>query len=738
LASPGDQISEQLVLKEDQVFITTNSMGDIPLGQSLGLYYCDTRYLSLYTLLIEGKEPVLLSASSEHNFMANLQLTNPPIGLEDGTAILPNTISLRRNRLMRDGMRERIGLFNYNPLTVRLRLSIDLGADFRDMFDVRGFHRTGRGAIHEPRWEGGVLTLPYTGLDGKDRHTSISFDPLPDYLWLVPAPEHTVAEQHLSAIYPGDAATMKETIVPPSVRIVWEIELPPQKLWYMNVTVVPEGQSETQPAFLFDSDARALRGEYEDWHTKSTYLHTNNAVFNALLERSMADLRVLIDQVPGGLLPAAGIPWYSVPFGRDSLITGLQALPFKSSIAKGTLRYLARYQGDKVDPWRDEEPGKILHEMRFGEMASLGEIPHTPYYGSVDSTPLFIMLFVEAMRWTADDQLYDDLLPHIKRALEWIDNHGDLDGDGFVEYECKSRWGLRNQGWKDSYNSVQFPDGRLPEPPIALVEVQAYVYAAKMGMAELLMSRGETDTGVRLAAEAHVLKGRFNRDFWIEDTGFYAQALDGSNRQVSSISSNVGHALYCGIVDEDKAERVVARLMAPDMLCGWGIRTLSSDEPSFNPMSYHNGSVWPHDNAIIAAGLSRYGFHKEANEVIQQVVEAGTRFKMFRLPELYCGFARDLRYFSVPAEYPVSCSPQAWAAGAVLHFCQTMLGLYPDSARHSLEVKPHLLPSISQIDIDRLKLADSNLSLRISKNGSMAEPHVEIKENPGSIEVLAD
>lgn len=739
MASPSEQVSEQLVLKEDQVFITSNSMGDIPLGQSLGLYYKDTRYLSCYTLLIEGKEPVLLSSSSEHNFVANLQLTNPPIGLEDGTAILPNTISLRRNRLMRNGMRERIGLFNYNPLPVRLRLGIDLGADFRDMFDVRGFPRNDRGTIHEPQWDDGVLTLLYTGLDGKERHTSISFDPLPTHFWTVPAPEQEVGEQSLGAIYPGNAPTIKDVVIPSSAHAIWEIELSPQQHWYMNVTVVPEGPLTSQPSSLFDNDARELRIEYEDWSTKSTYLHTDNAVFNALFERSMSDLRVLIDQVPGGLLPAAGIPWYSVPFGRDSLITGLQTLPFKSSIAKGTLRYLAKYQGDKVDTWRDEEPGKILHEIRFGEMAALNEIPHTPYYGSVDSTPLFVMLFAETMRWTADDQLYNDLLPNIMRCFEWVDSYGDLDSDGFVEYECKSRWGLRNQGWKDSYNSVQFADGRLPEPPIALVEVQAYVYAAKMGMAELFLGRGDMENGARLGAEAQVLKERFNRDFWVRETGFYAQALDGSNRQVPSISSNVGHALYCGIIDEAKAARVVARLMEPDMLCGWGIRTLSSKEPSFNPMSYHNGSVWPHDNAIIAAGMRRYGFHKEAAEVMQQVVEAGIRFKMFRMPELYCGFARDLRYYSVPAEYPVSCSPQAWAAGAILQFCQTMLGLYPDSARNSLYVSPHLLSGISQVDADRLKLSNNSLSVRVARGQELGVGgQVIVVDNPGNVEVISD
>ncbi|HEX9988938.1 MAG TPA: amylo-alpha-1,6-glucosidase [Chloroflexia bacterium] len=732
---PIEPLSEQLALKGDQIFVTTNTSGDIPVGGSLGLYHNDTRYLSLYTLTIEGKEPVLLSASSEHNFMANLQLTNPPIGLEDGTTILPNTISLRRNRLMNGGMRERIGLYNYNAFPVRLRLEIELGADFRDMFDVRGFPRAGRGTIHEPRWHDEVLTLTYTGLDRKERHTTLSFDPFPEYYWITPAPQQAVSEHSLGAIYPGNAPTIKDVIVPPSAHALWEIVLESHKPWFVNLTAVPEGAPQSHPASLFDNDARELRHEYEDWQDKGTRLRTGNEVFNALLNRSLADLRVLVDHVPGGLLPAAGIPWYSVPFGRDSLITGLQTLPFKPGIAEGTLRYMASCQGKDENPWRDEEPGKIMHEIRFGEMAALGEIPHTPYYGTVDATPLFLMLFVETMRWTNSDSLYNDLLPHAMSALEWIDKYGDLNGDGFVEYECKSRWGLRNQGWKDSYDSLQYRDGKLPEPPIALVEVQGYVYAAKMGMADLLMSRGDTANGARLAREAQLLKERFNHDFWMPESGFYAQALDGSNRQVPSISSNVGHALYCGIIDDDKAASVVERLMSPDMLCGWGIRTLSESEPSFNPMSYHNGSVWPHDNGIIAAGLRRYGFHHEAMKVIQQVVDAGLRFKMFRLPELYCGFARDLRYYSTPAEYPVSCTPQAWAAGAVLHFCQTMLGLHPDHARNAIEIKPHLLPNMEWLSLDRLQLGKSALSVHIEKNGNIDTTRVVVKDNPDNVKV---
>lgn len=722
-------VSDQIVLKEDRMFVTTDTCGDIHAGSSLGLYMNDTRYLSIYTLLIEGLEPVPLSSSSEHNFMANLQLTNPPLGLEDGTTVLPNSVSLRRNRLMQGGMRERIGLSSYNRFPLHLRLSLHIGADFRDMFDVRGFPREARGLIQEPRWDDGALLLSYTGLDGKERHTSVSFDPPPQHAWVAPAPEQRGSDAHLDAIYPGTTPTLKEIIVPPTAHALWEVELQPQQPWFMNVTVVPEGTGEKQPAFRFDNDARHLKSSYEEWYGECALFKTDNEVFNAILDRSLADLRVLVDPVPGGLLPAAGIPWYSVPFGRDSLITGLQTVMFLPAIAEGTLRYLARHQGDKIDPWRDEEPGKILHEMRAGEMASLNEIPHTPYYGTVDATPLFLMLFTETMRWTGSDALFNDLLPHAIRALEWIDQYGDPDGDGYVEYETKSRWGLRNQGWKDSYDSLLFPNGRLPKPPIALVEVQAYSYAAKMGMAELLMRRGHAEGAALLAQAAQVLKERFNRDFWMPEQGFYAQALDGKKKQVPSISSNAGHALYCGIADADKAAQVVQRLMSPDMLCGWGIRTLSSEETQFNPMSYHNGSVWPHDNAIIAAGMRRYGFDREASEAMEQVVEAGIRFKMFRLPELYCGFPRDLRYYSVPAEYPVSCSPQAWAAGAILHFCQVMLGVYPDAEKGAIEVKPSLLSHISTVEVERLKLGESNLQIYVEKPRGKKRHNVQVKSD---------
>jgi glycogen debranching enzyme len=734
LAQPVEQVSEYLVLKEEGMFVTTNSLGDMPLGDSLGLYYNDTRYLSCYMLTIEGAEPVLLSSSSEHNFMANLQLTNPALGLQNGSTVLPNTVSLRRNRLMQKGMRERIGLLNYNSFPLRLRLRLEIGSDFRDMFDVRGFRREARGTIHEPSWSGSVLTLRYTGLDRKVRRTAVTFDPPPAYLQIVPAPMQPV-EHHLDSIYPGNAPTVKDIIVPPSAHATWEIELQPHEPWFMDLGAMPEGEPTTQRTGLFDTDARYLRNSYHDWFAQSTHVTTDDELFNTLVDRSLTDLRVLVDRVSGGLFPAAGIPWYSVPFGRDSLITGLQTLAFNPAIAEGTLRYLAMHQGTRLDPWRDEEPGKILHELRSGEMAALNEIPHTPYYGTVDATPLFIMLFVETLRCTNDDTLYRDLLPNVMRALEWIDRYGDLDGDGYVEYETKSRWGLRNQGWKDSYDSLKFPDGKLPEPPIALVEVQGYVYAAKVGMSELLARRGDKETSARLAQEAFLLKERFNTDFWLPDKAFYAQALDGSKRPVPSVSSNPGHALYCGLSDPELAALAVQRLMAPDMLTGWGIRTLSSDEPHFNPMSYHNGSIWPHDNGIIAAGMRRYGFHKEAAQVMEQIVQAGIRFKLFRLPELYCGFARDLRYYSVPAEYPVSCSPQAWAAGSVLHMCASMLGIDADAVANRLALNPHFPSSIFAAEIGHILVGTNRVSAQISKARRGGKYTLNVLDNPGGIEV---
>jgi glycogen debranching enzyme len=378
---------------------------------------------------------------------------------------------------------------------------------------------------------------------------------------------------------------------------------------------------------------------------------------------------------------------------------------------------LARYQGTREDPWREEQPGKILHELRTGEMARLNMVPHSPYYGTVDATPLFVVLFVETMRWLDSDALYQELLPNVMRALEWIDTYGDVDGDGFVEYVAAGHdGGIRNQVWKDSHDSTQFPDGTYAETPLAAVEVQGYVYAAKLGMSKLLRRRGKNGDADRLESEALKLRERFNGRFWMPDAAFFAQGLDASKRQVPTITSNPGHCLWCGIVDDDKAQATVKRMMEPDMLSGWGIRTISSQSPSYNPMSYHNGSVWPHDNSIIAAGIRRYGYTREANEVITQVIEAAQYFRYSRLPELYCGFQRDTTYGSGPTEYPVSCSPQAWAAGAPILMMSTLLGLQPDLSTAldgKVVLDPYLPDWLDRVEVRNVQVGEQRVTFRV-------------------------
>ncbi|HEU5287485.1 MAG TPA: amylo-alpha-1,6-glucosidase, partial [Candidatus Limnocylindria bacterium] len=393
-----------------------------------------------------------------------------------------------------------------------------------------------------------------------------------------------------------------------------------------------------------------------------------------------------------------------------------QTLGWNPDLARGTLRLLARYQGQKVDEFTEEEPGKIFHELRRGELARLKEIPHRPYYGSVDATPLFALVFAESVKWTADRALWRELLPAAERALTWCDGPwGDPDRDGYVEYGMRAT-SLRSQGWKDASDSLSDPDGSWSELPAALVEVQSYLYAAKMGLADLYELDGDAKRAERLRAEASGLRERFERDFWMPKEGCYAQALDGHKKQVPAVTSNAAHALWCGIASEDHAATLVRRLMEPDMYTGWGLRTLSSRYPTYNPMSYHNGSVWPHDSAIAAHGMSRYGFREEANEVVSGLIEAGRRFPNARLPELFCGFQRDLRFSARPADYPVSCIPQAWSAGVVFLCLRTLLGAEPDLRTQRLLLDPALPPWLERIDVRDLRMFDAPVSFRVRRH----------------------
>lgn len=686
-------ITDAIALKEDQVQFVTNQSGDIPLEnpEGYGLYYQDTRFLSRFELTVNGQKPVFLSNSVTKHYIATFQFINPSFVMSDGRRVPQQTISIWRARFVSDaGLFERIGFMNCNRFPVDLEVGLAVDADFKDMFAVRGFK--GQRIAGEIALQFGhdSVTFAYKGRDGLRRTTDVAFNRPP------------------------------EPVSPREVRFT--IHLEPQKSESLVVQVQPRiGRAGKRPDLNFEGELERLARSYSRWDQSCTRIVTDNVLFDReLLRASRYDVRALLENTPEGLVPDAGVPWYAVPFGRDSIITALQTLMYNPKIAEGTLRFLAAHQGREINAYREEEPGKILHELRRGELARLGEVPHTPYFGTVDATPLFLVLFVETMRWTGSERLYSDLLPHAMSALEWVDRYGDKNGDGYLDYAATHSGGVVNQGWKDSVNSVQYDDGANAVTPIALVEVQGYVYQAKVGMARLAREHGDLATAARLDREAAILKDRFNHDFWMEDEAFYALALDGQGRQVRAITSNVGHCLWSGICDDTKAAAVVRRLMQPDMFSGWGLRTLSATSPNYNPMSYHNGSVWPHDTAITAVGMRRYGFSVEASHVVEALFEGGFRVDDYRLPELFCGFPRDRRFNSKPAPYVVSCSPQAWAAGSVFMLLQAMLGVEPDAQRGTVQVDPVLPALFNRLTLEHVRVGQRLIDIHVERvDGSL-------------------
>jgi glycogen debranching enzyme len=513
------------------------------------------------------------------------------------------------------------------------------------------------------------------------------------------------------------------------------ITLGPYQTKLVGLTIEPVAGERRSPVLDFDVAVHQLRRSYEDWERGCTRFVTDNELYNQLLDRSLRDLRALYMGAEDGHVLGAGIPWYATVFGRDSLITSHQLLSVNTLPASETLRFLARHQGARVDDWRDEQPGKILHEVRRGELAGAGVVPHTPYFGSVDSTPWFLILLGQHLRWTGDLAFAQELLPAAEAALRWIDGYGDADGDGFVEYECRSAGGIRNQGWKDSDDAIVHADGRSAEPPIALSEVQAYVYLAKLRMADLYGAMDREREAERLVQQAQTLRERFNEAFWMPDERTFAMALDADKRQVRTITSNPGHALYCGIVDEEKAAALAKRLLAPDMFSGWGVRTMSKAAAAYNPMSYHNGSVWPHDNALIAAGFKRYGFVRSTNRIATALFDAAIQADDMRLPELFCGFTR--RSPNRPVSYPVACSPQAWAAGSPFLLLQAMLGI---SARAHLNLvtvnKPHLPTWLNTVEVRNLAVGRSRISLLFRREGEITS--FSVLSRDGDVRVVME
>ncbi|HEX9891355.1 MAG TPA: amylo-alpha-1,6-glucosidase [Actinomycetota bacterium] len=683
-------LSRVLAIKEGETFCysdTEGNLDDRP-GFGLGLYSKDTRFLSHYRMRISGRDPILLSSSAERAYLCYVDVTNPDLYEDQELAVPQQTLNIRRMRAVHDRVYERIRMKNYNAFPVAFDVELEMGADFADLFEVRGLTRSSRGHHDPPTAEDRTATFSYFGQDDVRRTTRVAF-----------------GQDPASLEVRGDL-----------VHVSFRVELGPHETRVLALTVEPVVGDDEPPEKEFDAAVHELRRSYEDWERECTQIRTDNELFDQLLTQGLRDLRALYTKMDGGGVIAAGIPWFVAPFGRDTLIASHQLLMVNPRPARESLQVLASLQGTKMDDWRDEEPGKILHEIRKGELAGSGYLPHTPYFGSVDSTPWFLILLAQYFRWTGDVAFVRELLPNAEAALRWIDEYGDQDGDGLVEYKTRSSRGLRNHGWKDAWDAVVHADGTLAEPPIALVEVQAYVYMAKMRMADVYTALGEPETAVRLRDEAAALRKRINEAFWMEDEGYFCEALDGDKNQVRSVVSNPGHALYCDALEPDKAEAVAKRLFQPDMFSGWGIRTMSKSAAAYNPMSYHNGSVWPHDNALIAAGLKRYGFVTPTNRVATAMFDAAVHSDYLRLPELFCGFTR--RTPSRPVQYPVACSPQAWASGTPFLLLQAMLGVSALAHENLLTVnKPHLPRWLNEVEIRNLRVGDSALTLVFRREG---------------------
>jgi glycogen debranching enzyme len=687
---PAEARAELLVLKSGAAFLCARPDGDIsgvsPSGE--GFYAQDTRYLSELAVSFGAAMPVLLAHSVETGYRAVVNATNPALTDGQGVPVPQETLNLRRTFVLAERCYCSLLVHNYNPHAVTVPLVLMLAADFADVFELRGVQtRHARGSVMVPKAHDGRVVFGYEGQDGVFRETTVDLEPAP-----------------ASSVLVGER-----------VHVRWDLELPADGERELLVVVsASAGERLPKRRSLAAVNADLDRAR-EQWRGQCTHVESDNRLLHSVLEASERDIHALITPADGGQLPAAGIPWYVAPFGRDSLLTAYECMLLNPVLARDTLVVLAHLQAHADEAWRDAEPGKILHELRCGELARAGLIPHTPYYGTVDATPLFVMLAASYYRWTADIETLSALKPSLDAALAWIERYGDRDGDGFVEYERRSPAGLLNQGWKDSESAIPHADGKLAEGPIALAEVQGYVYLAKLRIAELYVALGEEDRARELIKQAQELRAAFNEAFWMPDEGTFALALDGRKRQVASVTSNPGHCLYCEIVDPGKAAQVVERLLAPDMFSGWGVRTLSADSPVYNPMSYHNGSVWPHDNAIIAAGFKRYGHVDGTLRVATALFDVASQARDFRLAELYCGFDRSDA--SEIVSYPVACMPQAWAAAAPFMLLQSMLSVTARAPERMLAViEPVLPPWLGRVELHGLRVGEASVSLAFSQN----------------------
>ena len=711
-----------ITVKDDDLFLVTDTMGNISdcylygSTPSMGMFCRDTRFLSRLELQIEGRSPILLSSNADKGFALSVLCTNPDLE----NLFKADTVGIRRELVLNGALFEEIEVANYNTTSIVFELSLSFDADFVDLFEVRGHHRQKRGRLlhlneltsdhvapsspqtHKEE----SLTLAYQGLDASIMESLIQF-------------------QHLQPTrFHGSTA-------------VWRIELAShetKKLGYrLNMFTDNQPSSTISAASTLAQAKAAELMEEQNWLQQITRISSDKSLFNRVISRAEQDIYLLLQSFGKHKTVSAGVPWFSTLFGRDSIITASQTLMLNSKIAKETLILLAEYQGQTDNIWREEEPGKILHELRLGEMARCQEIPHTPYYGTVDATPLWLMLYAEYYSWTHDQETLEALWPNALAAMGWIDRQ--LQETGYLSYARKSKGGLINQGWKDSGDCIVNRKGELAIGPISLCEVQAYVYSAKNRLAEIAKIQQRPDLEELWQTEARQLRAKFNQDFWLEDQDFCALALDGEGKPVDSISSNPGHCLNLGIFTSAKAYSVAERLRAADMFNGWGIRTLSSLSPAYNPMGYHTGSVWPHDNSMIAMGLRSLGLIDQSLELFQGLFNMTSQQPYQRPPELFCGY--EMNGDNAPVQYPVACTPQAWATGSIFQLLQMMVNLVPDAQNNCLRIIDPALPeSINNLSFHNLRVGGTILDLEFERIGSTTACRVAKKR--GNLRVVIE
>jgi glycogen debranching enzyme len=691
------------VLKHGESFAIFDRWGDIKpvgLGEE-GLFHRGTRHLAGLRLRIGDERPLLLGSTTRHdNSRLTIDVTNPDM-VVDGRPLRAGTVHLSRTKVLWAGAcHERIEIRNFGQEAVVLPISFRFAADFADIFEVRGMERRARGTLLEPLVDGGRIVLAYDGLDGARRMTSIGFAPAPERL------------------EPREAGYVLE--LPPGRSVVVELRI--------------DCEDGTRPRDVeFASALARSSAELDGRFDRSARVRTSSELFDDWVTRSLADIVMMTSETADGPYPYAGIPWFSTVFGRDGIITALQTLWVQPTLARGVLKHLAALQATGADAERDAQPGKILHEVRHGEMAELKEIPFGCYYGSHDSTPLFVVLAGAYYRQTSDVDLARELWPNVEAALAWMDGPGDPDGDGFLEYARQRPTGLVQQGWKDSNDSVFHADGELAEGPLALCEIQGYAYAAQLAAADLAEALGLDARAAQLRAQAEALRVRFEAAFWDDELGTYGIALDGDKRLCRVLTSNPGHCLWTGIASAERAVGVAEQLTGAAMYSGWGIRTLAAGQPRYNPMSYHNGSVWPHDNAIAAMGMARYGHRNAAASIIHGLFDASRHFDLARMPELFCGFTR--RSGEGPTHYPVACAPQAWAAGAVFMLLQACLGLEVDARASTLHISNARLPLfLDHLELENVAVGDARLDLRLQRQRDGVG--VDILDRRGSVAVV--